>query len=479
MSLRRLLIARACMGTFSRAGAFALTGALVAAALLSAVVALMPAPAAAAPALAEHVHFRAADGTMLYGYVYGAAPLKARPVIFEASTYAPTYSANAPLIAGPAYNYLELQVRGTGRSSGVWNVFGAADQADIHDFAQWSCGQPWSDGKLALTGFSSPAISAYTAMRRHISCLRTAVLLSGTASLYRDVAWIGGIPQVGIGSAFVGLVANPFATNLPNRAQDDPGSIPTAVAGYPQAAASFFGNPQENRFWTERDFLHPVDRPSVPILSVSGFYDIESQGAQEAYWATRRLGSQLAMIGGHEGTPAARAYFSSLSQAWFDHYLRGIDNGIDRGPHVHVWEPIGGLPAYQANQVIKFNTTAWPIAGTRYETAYLHGGRSGSAQSINDGTLNGDPPSSPEPPDAYPFAPSNSAATDPNLLPVAGIKPPLLSGDLRTAARDSLTYTTSPLTRPPRPRRSRRDGPLRVGHGARDRLPRGPRRRQP
>lgn len=64
MSLRRLLIARACTGAFSRAGAFALTGALVAAGLLSAVVALMPAPAAAAPALAEHeIHFRAADGT--------------------------------------------------------------------------------------------------------------------------------------------------------------------------------------------------------------------------------------------------------------------------------------------------------------------------------------------------------------------------------------------------------------------------------
>lgn len=78
--------------------------------------------------------------------MYGAAPLKARPVTFEASTYAPTYSANAPLIAGPAYNYLELQVRGTGRSSGVWNVFGAADQADIHDSRSGPAASPGAMG---------------------------------------------------------------------------------------------------------------------------------------------------------------------------------------------------------------------------------------------------------------------------------------------------------------------------------------------
>jgi putative CocE/NonD family hydrolase len=43
----------------------------------------------------------------------------------------------------------------------------------------------------------------------------------------------------------------------------------------------------------------------------------------------------------------------------------------------------------------------WPLAGTRYETYYLRGGKSGSAESLNDGRLTAEAPTGDEPADEY------------------------------------------------------------------------------
>src|SRR3712207_4833890 len=109
----------------------------------------------------QDLEFTASDGVRLHAAVGGEGSLAPRPTVIEFSPYAPGCCAS---IAGPAYNYVQVHARGTGRSAGQWSATGPRDQLDVAEFLRWACDQPWSDGRLAIYGFSASAIVAYNAM---------------------------------------------------------------------------------------------------------------------------------------------------------------------------------------------------------------------------------------------------------------------------------------------------------------------------
>jgi hypothetical protein len=76
------------------------------------------------------------------------------------------------------------------------------------------------------------------------------------------------------------------------------------------------------------------------------------------------------------GPTANRALFER-NLAWFDHYLKGVDNGIDREPPVEIFY-------MGANKWVHHDD--WPVPGTKYTPFYLSsGGRANSGR--GDGVL--------------------------------------------------------------------------------------------
>ncbi|MBY4212569.1 CocE/NonD family hydrolase [Rhodococcus fascians] len=69
---------------------------------------------------------------------------------------------------------------------------------------------------------------------------------------------------------------------------------------------------------------------------------------------------------------------------WFDHWLKGIDNGVDRLDPVVLWE--NGSERW-------IGKDTWPDQNTEYQRLYLTADRSGTSQSLNDGSLRTVPPS--------------------------------------------------------------------------------------
>src|SRR4029077_13786654 len=69
--------------------------------------------------------------------------------------------------------------------------------------------------------------------------------------------------------------------------------------------------------------------------------------------------------------------------AWFDRWLKGIRNGIEKlGPVILFDQGVDEWSSY----------SQWPPEGVRYERLYLNGRASGSATSLNDGGLSGSLP---------------------------------------------------------------------------------------
>ena len=90
---------------------------------------------------------------------------------------------------------------------------------------------------------------------------------------------------------------------------------------------------------------------------------------------------------------------AQIELAWFDHWLKGIDNGAEREPPVKLF--VMGANAWRDEQ-------EWPLARTDWTPYYLHSG--GQANTLHgDGALSPEPPGD-EPADTYRLRPGAPGA---------------------------------------------------------------------
>lgn len=404
----------------------------------------------AAPALrTEGISFRADDGVVLHASVGSFGALSRRPLIVEDGPYADPVSSLA--WAGPDYNYVELQWRGTGLSGGSLDSTGTRDQQDLAEFLGWACTQPWSDGNIGLYGFSASAIVVYNAMHLPLPCVRTAALMAGTFDLYRDLLYMGGVPNTAAGLVVLAGIGEPWLEDAPTRLQDEPSTVAASLLGGLDTSQVLL-HPTEDAYWDQR--LYSGDASHIPVLADTSFYDVEERGPFLAYQATRRYGSHLIVYGAHDGFPAGTGGPFPEFVRWFDHYLRGVDNGVTADPPVSLDLSNGSREQFLAGNFTRLSGSTWPLPGTEWTRLYLSAARSGTARSLNDGTLSVRP-GGPGALQAYPFVPSDSFATDPHetatvdpdgMDQAAKVAPALTQ--MALAEPDALTYTTPPLAAP-------------------------------
>jgi predicted acyl esterase len=113
------------------------------------------------PQVTRDIRLPRSDGVQLEVKLGGRGPLvggelPARPVIVEFSPYGPACCAE---YGGPSFNYLQVHIRGTGLSNGSFDALGPRTQQDVAEVLGWACGQPWSNGRIGLYGFSASAIA--------------------------------------------------------------------------------------------------------------------------------------------------------------------------------------------------------------------------------------------------------------------------------------------------------------------------------
>src|SRR5262249_16332206 len=116
---------------------------------------------------------------------------------------------------------------------------------------------------------------------------------------------------------------------------------------------------------------------------------------------------------------------------FYDRYLKGVRNGIERDPRVHVFV-LGANEWWTGNE--------WPLPETEPTPFYLHS--NGHANSLRgDGGLSPEPPGH-EPADAYVYDPADPVGSFWNLHegPVDDRVPSIRD--------DMLCYTSEPMTEP-------------------------------
>jgi predicted acyl esterase len=416
---------------------------------LGAVAALVPRAADAADgapaARPGTLRVAVSDGVELEVHLSGATrrdgTLPARPTIVELSPYGQPGGIPDD---GPAYNTLEVHLRGTGGSDGAFDALGPRTQQDVADILGWACRQPFSNGRLGLWGFSASAIVVYNALHLRLPCVEGAVLGAGTHELYRDLLYPGGVPNLGPALVVLAGIGGGSLADAPARLQRDPATGLETIGGMFDVGTQYLLHPTLDAWWRERGMRGNAN--DFPILMVTGVFDVESRGPFEVFRELRSdPRNHLYVVGAHDGVPAGTGGADAERRAWYDHTLRGVANGVDRHPIVQMWLSDGSREGLLAGDLVRAHGTTWPLPGTTWQTWWLDAARSGTGRSVNDGSLSRTAPSGPTT-QSWLALPSLPTATDPHSIATLGVfGTPSPLTDMSLAEPLGLSYTTPVL----------------------------------
>ena len=164
---------------------------------------------------------------------------------------------------------------------------------------------------------------------------------------------------------------------------------------------------------------------SIPIMTQMGMLDARTGGtyALHDYQALTATPAKFLYLGtGGHGTPGTDDDFRrDLRDRWFDHYLRGADNGIDDELPIQV-------ALLETNEHLAY--ASWPPPGQDFTTVYLNAA----------GTLESSPPSE--------FtAPPAAIVNDPGTLTWATSAPNFQPTPIRNNfTKSTVVWQTAPLT---------------------------------
>lgn len=349
--------------------------------LLSAV----PAPAADAPidlygVREEHEMIPMRDGVRLSAYLYFPPGDGPWPVLFE-QRYAdlrgtPTRQAFAR-IAKAGYVVCGVNFRGAGQSEGTWvgyRALGWGELKDGYDTCEWLATQKWSTGKIGTFGSSQAGYAQNFLAITQPPHLTAQYMIDTGLSLYQEGYRIGG-------------------TTRPVRFKNM-----DAVCRVPQhnrdLMAEWFQHPTYDDYWKQEDCSLHFDKMNVPCFTIGSWYDFMCQGSVDSYigrqhrGGSHSKGQQQLLIGpwlhgglqGKINTKVSEMQYPDNASfdgeahlvRWMDHYLKGIDNGVERDPAVRYYV-MGALgePGAPGNE---WRTASdWPVAANP-QSFYLQAG---------------------------------------------------------------------------------------------------------
>jgi uncharacterized protein len=93
------------------------------------------------------------------------------------------------------YVCVRVDTRGTGRSPGYLSPYSERETRDLYDCIEWATVQPWSNGRIGLSGISYLAINQWQVAALQPPHLTAICVWEGAGDSYRDAAYHGGSCQ--------------------------------------------------------------------------------------------------------------------------------------------------------------------------------------------------------------------------------------------------------------------------------------------
>ncbi len=414
------------------------------------------------------------DGVVLHADVYRPDAPGKFPVILERTPYNKDGGFDFGVKAAQhGFVAIIQDVRGRYTSQGVWYPFKYESQ-DGYDTVEWAAKLPYSDGKIGMVGGSYVGATQMLCAIAHPPHL-VGIFPVVTASNYHNgwtyqggafeqwfnESWTSGLAQDTLNrkvadetNALKGIWTVPLGS-YPLFNFGPASAWPTDLGALAPYFLDWLKHPSFDDYWKRWSIEDHYPDIKVPAYIVAAWYDIFQGGALRNYMGIRAHGGSeaarsqtrlLVVIGGHAGMgekvgeinfgPTAVVNFDDLEFRWYDHLLKGIDNGIENEKPVKIF--VLGIDKWREEN-------AWPLARAKSTDYYLHS--DGKANSLRgDGTLSTVAPQS-EPNDHYVYDPENPVPTlgGPLCCDAAHLMPGPVDQRPDEGRSDVLVYTTPPF----------------------------------
>ncbi|HEX3927047.1 MAG TPA: CocE/NonD family hydrolase [Gemmatimonadales bacterium] len=399
----------------------------------------------------------ARDGVKLETYI--VRPVGPGPfgVVMQRSPYRASNPGPGRWWAQRGYIFVGQLVRERGKSTGDLAGFGdySKDMQDGYDAVEWAAKLPGANGKVGLIGHSDEGRLAWFAAVSAPPHLAAIAPSAATSDPWRIVPYAA----MAFGPINVDWVCLMRGRNMAtNTAELDIGEAIThlPLSTLPQRLGCgdvpiwdrWIAHPTLDAYWREHAATTYMNKVNVPVLSMAGWHD-DSRGPLDYTDALLKVPNHPAWhlvmgVHAHKGVeyvagdfgPDARYEYRDLQLRWFDHYLLGKNNGVDKLPPVDIF--VQGDNTWRTEN-------EWPLKRARATNWYVSSG--GSAQtSAGNGVLDTVPPHGVAS-DTFTYNPGDPT---PYLIDSRELEESLNEDytALNATRRDELVFTSKPLTKP-------------------------------
>lgn len=427
------------------------------------------------PQVEHHVPIPMRDGTVLRADVYRPQGEGKWPVIVERFLTDPAQDYFVKLgtfFSQHGYVFVYNNIRGTAGSEGVFFPLvddGWGENQDGYDTIEWAGQQPWSDGNVGMYGGSYGAFTQYVTAPTRPPSLKACFAIYGSHA--REIVFPQGIYRLEEHRGWANWMAINCLPGLPT--SEDKAVIRARldktweemdrwhrhlpITDFPplQGLSPWYfehqRHPVGDPWWDQTDSSKRLHECDVPMLHLTGWYDLYLSGAIEHYQGLVAQGrsqkcrsGQRLLVGPwlHDGTVAmspkpldfgndAQVVFHQIALRWFDYWLKGKDNGVCEEPAVRL---------FLMGENRWLDLDQWPPSQITYTALYLRQGTGKTEQSLNNGRLTFELPDTVESADAYTYDPQD---------PIPGYQPSATTNQLEQQKEGRLlTYTSALLTEP-------------------------------
>jgi predicted acyl esterase len=245
------------------------------------------------------------------------------------------------------YAVINVDPRGTWWSGGefasIWDEREARDAADL---IAWAADEPWSNGKVGMTGVSYLAVAQWWAASIRPPALAAINPCEGLSNVYREFSFHGGIPS-----------------EFPLFWQTH--RLKYSVSKIEALAHMMATNTLEDEYWLSKaPVLEDIDVPAFVIASWSD-QGLHTRGTLEAFDRIGSTDKYLEIHGRKKWEYYHQPSTVARQKLFFDRYLKGVDNEVDRWPRVRMEIRDSFYSGYEAT------ADTWPLVETSRTVLHL------------------------------------------------------------------------------------------------------------
>ena len=251
---------------------------------------------------------------------------------------------NHPYLAGHGYACLRVDLRGSGDSDGILrDQYLDQEQDDGVEAIAWAAAQPWCDGNVGMFGISWGGFNALQIAARQPPALKAIMAACATDDLYADnMHYMGGCLLADNLSESTTMFGHTSCPPDPVIVGDDWRDMwLRRLAESGMWLDIWLRHQKRDPFWKRASVCEDYASIRCPVLAVSGWNDGYTNAVFRLLEHLEVPRQGLVGPWGHKyphlGEPGPAIGFLQEMVRWFDHWLKGKDNGVDEDPALRAW----------------------------------------------------------------------------------------------------------------------------------------------